>query len=72
MKRSYRRKIEEFQIGDIVTHYYLKPVVWYIITGFEKDPYHSYAICHDPSDESLIRHVMHLDNLIKIDEEQNA
>lgn len=72
MNHFYKRKIEEFQIGELVTHYYLKPVVWYIITGFEQTAYHSYAICHDPSDESLRKHVMHLDNLIKFEEEQNA
>ena len=74
MKRSYRRKIEEFKIGDIVRHSYVNTNTWYIIADLDIiSPGSEYAYCYEMgSIKTFFKHTMHINNLIKQEEDENA
>ena len=74
MKRSYRRKIEEFQIGDIVRHYSLRPKIWYVIAELRSVSIdYEYAYCYEMGAiNTFYRHTMHISNLVKLEEDDDA
>lgn len=74
MKHSYSRKIEEFKVGDIVRHCYLGPVTWYVIFDFHIGNLgYEYAYCYElGAINTFYRHTMHISNLVKLEEDDDA
>jgi hypothetical protein len=74
MRRSYTRKIEEFKVGDIVRHYYINTSTWFVIAELQVViPGFEYAYCYEiGSIHTFYRHTIHINNLIKQEEDENA